>query len=397
MTFDARPTLRFSDLFRARAHSLERMYAPDALHLTYNARGAFFQLLRSMPAQKGKTVLLPAFHCTALVEPVARAGYAARFYRVRPDFSVDSADLREKLSSDVAAVVAIHYFGFPANMDAFLELASERDCYVVEDCAHSFLSKQADRYLGHSGHFSLFSYAKFAPSMFGGGLGINASAFSPQVSVNTLPFLSKMVMGKRMMEQVLRNSPNNPMSRMLLALEERRVAEKRAEPETASRSQFVDDPYLFQEDLALTGMPWISRRVIESGDWEEMRAARQRNYRLLAELLEESEILRRAFPDLPDDVCPWAFPVLFDDRTLHEHALQKIGVPFFTFGEVLHPLLSQSNDAARKDAEWLSRRLLLLPVHSQLSEADIKNIATLVNQYVRDATPSEQLRMRAQT
>lgn len=389
------PTLRFRDIGPRRTQSLKRTNAPHPLHLTYNARGAFYQLLLSLPASSGRTVLLPAFHCTALVEPVARAGFRAKFYRVRPDFSADFNDISEKISADVAVLLAIHYFGFPAPLEPFRDLASRHNSYVLEDCAHSFLSRQCGNYVGHRGDFALFSYYKFAPSLAGGGLGINVPEFATKFSARPLPLRDRVVIAKRLFERVLENSPRSPLSNVLLALERKRVSQKQSIRTNSGLSQFVDDPYLFREDLALARMPALCQRVLESCDWKEMIIIRQRNYRLLASLIRDSRVLRRPFPDLQEDVCPWAFPILLEDRALHEQRLRALGVPLFTFGEILHPLLETSQDDARKDAEFLSRRLMLLPVHSQLGEEDVRGFAETINRFVSELEQSGDGKIKA--
>jgi hypothetical protein len=73
------PSLRFADARLRRTRNLRDFYTPGKLRLTYNARAAFYQLLWSLRDGERRTVLLPAFHCTALVEPVPRAGFKADF------------------------------------------------------------------------------------------------------------------------------------------------------------------------------------------------------------------------------------------------------------------------------------------------------------------------------
>jgi len=378
----AHPTLRLRDVFPRHRQDLRAIHAPHALHLTHNARGAFYQLLQHLPAQKGRTVLLPAFHCTALVEPVTQAGYQVLFYRIRHDFSPDFDDIRLKMSSDVAVLVAIHYFGFPTDMQPFRQVAEMYAAYVVEDCAHSFLSRQGQQRVGHQGDFALFSYYKFAPSLAGGGLGINTADFSAPFVSETLPLRERIVLAKRLAEQILANSPKNPVSRILLALEQTRVA-SRKQPEAGptSNSEFLDDPYLFRKDVALAAIPGLCQAILESCHWENMLLARQRNYRLIANLLTATESIRPIFPALPEAVCPWAFPVLVTNRAAHDYRLRALGVPLYTFGEVLHRSLSSFHDQARADAEYLSQRTMLLPVHAQLTESDVRRFVETVNQY----------------
>src|SRR6266850_6778105 len=103
------PTLRISDVLRRRAQSLRAHNAPQALYLTFSARAALYQFLLSLQKEAGDTILLPAYHCTALVEPVVRAGFHTSFYRICPDFRPDLEDLRAKVTLRTAAVVVVHF------------------------------------------------------------------------------------------------------------------------------------------------------------------------------------------------------------------------------------------------------------------------------------------------
>lgn len=380
------PTLCFSDVFPPHTHSLRSQNAPHELYLTYNARGALYQLLLSLPKEAGDTVLLPAFHCTALIEPVLRAGYQPAFYRIKPDFGIDELDLQTKISQRVALTIVVHFFGFPVDLSSVLKMTRQNESYLLEDCAHSFLSHSGNKFVGQEGDFSLFSYYKFAPSLAGGGLGVNRNGFVLQGPPVTAFRRESVVIAKRLLEQMALNSSGNPLGEFLLWLEKQRIAEKKsaaARPAESISSSFVDDPYLFRVDLARAAMPGLCRLVLESCDWKTIAQSRQRNYRLLSDLIPDCQVLRRVMPALPDAIVPWAFPVCLENRILHERALRQLGVPLFTFGEILHPALSAFPGRARIEAEALSQRLMLLPVHAQLNRVDIEKFAGILNHYVQ--------------
>jgi perosamine synthetase len=381
------PTLRLSDVFPPSAQSLRAQNAPASLYLTYNARGAFYQLLLSLEKKGADTVLLPAFHCTALVEPVVRAGFRTAFYRIRPDFTVDLDDLRTKLNSETCMVVVVHFFGFPADLAPIVKLARTCGALLVEDCAHSFLSSIDGSFIGHQGDFALYSYYKFAPSIAGGGLGVNLSKFTLRREPAPVPLRELAIIAKRMVEQVAMNMPGNVLCKAFLRLDQFRTARKTPSSAKTAASAFVDDPYLFREDLARAELPRICRRILESSRWRKNLEARQRNYRLLSHRLQDATGMRRVFPELPDSVCPWAFPVLLENRAQHEQSLRRMGVPLYTFGEILHPSLTETHGPTREDAEWLSSRLLLLPVHDGLLGTEIEDYAKILRQYVRDLSP----------
>jgi perosamine synthetase len=379
------PTLRFCDIHTRRKQNFRTHYASGKLLLTYNARGALFQLLLSLPKTTRDTVLLPAFHCVALVEPVVRAGYRAAFYGVRQDFSIDLEDLKAKCSSRDALIVAVHFFGFPTDLAPVIEMARANGSYVVEDCAHSFLSRDGDRCVGHRGDFALFSYYKLAPSLAGGALGIDARKFPLRDRGAPIPLREGLLICKRLIEEMAVNSPHHVLSKVFLALE-RKFRSARALNVSSKAdpafSSFVDDPYLFREDLARAEMPRSCRFVLESCDWEQIARTRQKNYRAWSDSLGEHPAIRRVSPSLPDWVIPWAFPVFLENRIKHEQALRSRGVPLFTFGEILHPALAAASHRTRAEAKELSSQLLLLPVHPQIATSDIEKCANILHSYL---------------
>ena len=384
------PTLRRADLFPRRGNDPRALCGNDALHLTYNARGALYQLLNAMPEDAGKAILVPAFHCTALVEPIARSRFRAIFYRVKPDLTIDLDDLRSKLTRDIALIVVIHFFGFPADLSPILALAEKVGCYVLEDCAHSFLTLTNGHAIGDRGDFSIYSYYKTVPSLFGGALRINRRKLAFPPSSKSIPAKHSAVITKRLLEQLLENSGDGWLKRSVQALENFRVTRKlqKARASTAALSSFVDDPYLFREGLALAKIPALCERIVMSSDWQAIVSSRRRNYELLNAALEENSLLHKLIPALPKGVCPWAYPVVLHDRARFEHQLRDRGVPLFTFGEILHPLLQSADESARRDAEDLSQRLLALPVHQNLSAQDVTHYAQIINGFFAGANLS---------
>src|SRR5512136_1726593 len=77
------------------------------------ARNALYHGLQILGLSAGDNVLVPAFHCASLVEPLLQRGVSVRFYRIDLNCDPDIADIRAKIDGRTRAVVAIHYFGFP--------------------------------------------------------------------------------------------------------------------------------------------------------------------------------------------------------------------------------------------------------------------------------------------
>jgi dTDP-4-amino-4,6-dideoxygalactose transaminase len=96
-----------------------------ALHLSLMALGV----------GAGDTVAVPAFTFPATANVVEHLGAAVRFTDVDPaTFNISTCDLGNALAG-AKAVIPVHLFGVPADMDAVMEIASRRDVKVVEDAA----------------------------------------------------------------------------------------------------------------------------------------------------------------------------------------------------------------------------------------------------------------------
>lgn len=378
--FDSHPTLRFLDIAKLNGGNSWLLPKTIRLHYTYNARGAIYQILRCLPANKGTSVLLPAFHCYVVVEPVIRAGYRPLFYKIREDLSLDLEDLCGKLSSDIAAVVVINYCGFPTNIDPILDLRQKFDFYVVEDWAHSFANPEQGTLNGDKGDVAIFSFYKLVPSYAGGGLRINNPSISYVGSAESVGIKESVVALKRMLEQIVDNSQGTALKSAYHLIEKRWIAiRKKKSPSGDYGEPPLGESYRFTEDLACTKMPWFARVVIRQSDLNEIILARRRNFLFVNDHIRESNRILKVFKNLPGNVCPWAYPVLVKDRSQYDHILRDRGIPVFTFGELLHPSLYDSDTRVVYSAERLSKSLMMLPIHQNLNSNAILSMCEKVN------------------
>lgn len=283
----------------------------------------------------------------------------------------------------MAAILVVHFLGFPAALDPVLRLRNQYGCFLIEDWAHSFLTGPMPHIPGENGDFALFSFYKLAPSFAGGGLRINTPVDWLKMSRHGAGWRQTAIAAKRMLEQVVDNSTHKRLNAGFQALERWRVAKKRESLSSSSSvSVQTDQPnQSWTEHLATARIPWICRKVLESSEWQRIFELRQRNYLLFVRHLNEHDRLRKLIPSLPAEVCPWAFPVWLQARAEHDIQLRARGVPLFTFGETLHPSIAQCPMAAREDAEELADHLLLLSVHQNLSPEDIGRTCKLINDF----------------
>jgi DegT/DnrJ/EryC1/StrS aminotransferase family protein len=88
----------------------------------FSGRTAMYHGLGALGLSAGQSVLVPAFHCASLVDPIRRGEAKAAFLQVKPDCSPDVDDIRRRADASTRAIVAIHYFGFPQALQPLREL-----------------------------------------------------------------------------------------------------------------------------------------------------------------------------------------------------------------------------------------------------------------------------------
>ena len=174
------------------------------------ARNALYHGLRSLTIQPGDEVLVPAFHCTTVVEPVIQSGAKVVYYNVQRDCSLDLAELQSKINDKTKALLTIHFFGKPQPMKNLRRLCRDSGLYLIEDCAHILVSGYPREGLGTHGDFSIFSLRKFFPIYDGGQLIINNPELPAHISWERESLLLTAKVLKNEVEKLLSDSLGSP-------------------------------------------------------------------------------------------------------------------------------------------------------------------------------------------
>ena len=151
----------------------------DKVQLTRNGRGAMGIVGSALKyTNKKNIILIPAYHCPALVEPFIHLNFEIRFYPIQPDLSVNITDFKLLLSDDVTHCIVIRYFGFNQNINDVIQHAKQANLRIIEDCAHALFSFMG--YGNSSNHnqvdAKICSINKLLPSIDGGALFLESAS-----------------------------------------------------------------------------------------------------------------------------------------------------------------------------------------------------------------------------
>lgn len=103
-----------------------------------NGTDALQAALMALDLEPGDEVITTAFSFVSTVEVIVLLGLKPVLVDVDPDtFNIDPANIRDALTRRTRAIIPVHLFGQGAAMDEIMEIARERELFVIEDGAQS--------------------------------------------------------------------------------------------------------------------------------------------------------------------------------------------------------------------------------------------------------------------
>jgi dTDP-4-amino-4,6-dideoxygalactose transaminase len=120
---------------------------------------AIFLSLLASGITKRDEVIVPSFSFIATATPVIAAGAKPIFVEIDPKtYTVNPEEIRKAVTKRTKAIMPVHLYGHPANMDPILEVAEENDLYVIEDACQAHGAEYKGRRVGGIGHIACFSF-----------------------------------------------------------------------------------------------------------------------------------------------------------------------------------------------------------------------------------------------
>lgn len=134
----------------------------------------------------GDEVLLPSLSFVSTANAVRYVGAEPVFVDVDPaSWTIDPADLAAKLTPRARAIMPVHLYGQPADMDAIRAIARKHDLFIVEDAAQAFGARHKGAPAGGLGDIGCFSFYgnKIITSGEGGCVTTNDDALAEKIAL----------------------------------------------------------------------------------------------------------------------------------------------------------------------------------------------------------------------
>ncbi|MEM2884076.1 MAG: DegT/DnrJ/EryC1/StrS family aminotransferase [Nitrososphaerales archaeon] len=304
--------------------------------LVNSGTAALQAALLALDIGEGDEVLLPSFTFVATANAVLSVNAKPVFVDILlDDYCIDPEDLGRKITKRCKAVIPVHLYGCPANMQRILEVASAHNLSVIEDAAQSLGATYRSKQTGSFGDLGCFSFypSKVITSGEGGAVATNSDELADRLRMLRNHGLSAEGLVKRVglnlrMNEISAAILSSQLKKLNYFLEQRR---NNAE----SLSRMLDG----------CGAVLPSELEGRKPNWY-LYTIRVRNRDKVLEHLHKSEVGAAVYYKTP----------------VHLHPnYQKF------LGDVKLP-----------NTEQAAAEVLSLPVHPALTKADLKHIAAAV-------------------
>ncbi len=329
--------------------------APDGIYF-FAARSGIYHLMRALGRDEVVTVLMPDYHSGAEVWAVKAAGASVRYYHIRRDLTPDLDEVRDLCRSGCRVLYLIHYFGWSQPVREMRELCRELGMILIEDCALSLLSEHDGQPLGTFGDYAVFCLYKTLPVPNGGMLIQTATPFvdgrllelKADDRLSTLARISELIFlrmrsrsdicGRTML------SAKTAIGRLLTSFGITRLPVGDITPDFQSEGYEIKN---------LTGgMSPISKSLLKRFDYKAIYRRRRQNY-----------------------LCPLFFPLMVSDKHTAANAFRERGIEATEFWNFGHP---DARTETAPDAQFLRDHLLELPIHQDVTDAQVDYLADQV-------------------
>ena len=124
-----------------------------------NGTDAIYITLKALGIGQGDEVITVANTWISTSETISQTGAKPVFIDIHPDYyTIDVSKIEEKITAKTKAIIPVHLFGQPAEMDVILDLCERHNLFLVEDCAQAHFAEWKGTRVGTMGIAGTFSF-----------------------------------------------------------------------------------------------------------------------------------------------------------------------------------------------------------------------------------------------
>ena len=316
-----------------------------------NGTDALQIAMMALDLQPGDEVITPSFTYIATTEVIALLKLKPVFVEVDPKtFCIDPASIEAAITSRTKAIVPVHLYGHSAQMEKIMEIANRHNLFVIEDNAQAIGSEYifTDGRRQKAGTIGTIGATSFFPSKNLGCYGDGGAIFTHDEQLAAkMRMIANHGQSKRYYHDVVGcNSRLDSMQAAVLNVKLKRLNEYIAARQKAAR--FYDEAFRGSEKITTPFVADYSTHVYHQ-------------YTLILEGVDRDGLNSfLAGHNIPSMIY---YPVAAHQQKMFE-----------SFGGSSYDL---------KTTEWLTSRVISLPMHTELDEQQLNHITSKVLEFVK--------------
>ena len=120
---------------------------------------ALFLAIKSLGIGEGDEVITVAHTFNSTVDAIVRTGAKPVFVDIDPEtYCIDTHKIRNKITPNTKAILPVHLYGHPADMDEIIQLKKEYGLYIIEDACQAHGAEYKNKKTGTIGDLGCFSF-----------------------------------------------------------------------------------------------------------------------------------------------------------------------------------------------------------------------------------------------
>lgn len=324
------------------------------------------------------TLLAPAYHCVTMLDPALALGADVKLYPMDRNLAPDPMALDVVAASakkPVKVLLATHFFGFVRDFSWLKQWCYARGIVFVEDCSHAVFTEYYQvRGAGQYGQFVAASPYKFFPIADGGWLYAPDSTAVVGAATRPASWLSEMRGMKQCLDAV-RQPRVGPADIVALDRQLGGLAKRAPALGDDQRRQRLAQSSQYQLELEHRAALRSSRWLLGRSSVSSAIRRRQDNYMRWLIAVSDLPYCHPLYPDLPELVVPYMFPLYIDHPMPHFYWLKHLGVPVWRWDEI-------AVSACQVAADY-RLHLLHLPCHQSLSDDEMDWMVAALDKVLR--------------
>lgn len=321
---------------------LKQYLTVNQVELFTNGHLALEIALKSLEL-KGEVITTP-FTFASTIHAISNCGLKPVFCDIELDtFNIDADQIESHINENTSAILAVHVFGNPCNLQKIARIAEKYKLKVIYDAAHAFGVEVDGVSISRFGDLSMFSFhaTKVFHSIEGGMLAFNDSELIPKLKA----LKNFGITSEETVDYIGTNAKMNE----------------------------------FQAAMGLCNLQTIDEEIHQ----------RKLIYEEYADQLTEVKSIR-FLPEMEHVKHNYAyFPVLLNDSSTRDRLFEKLKEYNVFARKYFYPLCNDFecydyNSNNTPNAQEVSDRILSLPMYTELELPEVKQICEIIRYELRD-------------